>query len=122
MIEVENLSKRYGEKLAVDGLVQPGIVTGLLGPNRAGKSTTIRMIAGLDKPTTGKFRVSGQDYRAASAPLAELGIVQEARAVHAGRSARHRAPAQIPSRLSASTQHQLVKTNGRLIPAGEVNG
>ena len=49
MIEVENLSKRYGEKLAVDGLdfvVQPGIVTGFLGPNGAGKSTTMRMIAG----------------------------------------------------------------------------
>ena len=54
MIEVENLSKRYGDKLAVDGLsfvVQPGIVTGFLGPNGSGKSTTMRMIAGLDEPT-----------------------------------------------------------------------
>ena len=54
MIEVENLSKRYGEKLAVDGLdfvVRPGVVTGFLGPNGAGKSTTMRMIAGLDAPT-----------------------------------------------------------------------
>ena len=51
MIEVKDLSKRYGEKLAVDGLdfvVQPGTVTGFLGPNGAGKSTTMRMIAGLD--------------------------------------------------------------------------
>jgi len=60
MIEVENLSKRYGDKLAVDGLefvVQPGIVTGFLGPNGAGKSTTMRIIAGLDEPTTGQVRV-----------------------------------------------------------------
>jgi ABC-2 type transport system ATP-binding protein len=92
MIEVENLSKRYGDKLAVDGLdfvVRPGIVTGFLGPNGAGKSTTMRMIAGLDEPTAGRVRVSGQNYRAASAPMAELGILLEARAVHTGRSARN---------------------------------
>ena len=92
MIEVENLSKRYGEKLAVDGLdfvVQPGVVTGFLGPNGAGKSTTMRMIAGLDEPTAGRVRVSGRDYRAASAPMAELGVLLEAKAMHTGRSARN---------------------------------
>src|SRR6516164_6904479 len=59
MIEIENVSKRYGEKLAVDGLdfvVRPGIVTGFLGPNGAGKSTTMRMIAGLDEPTARSAR------------------------------------------------------------------
>jgi ABC-2 type transport system ATP-binding protein len=92
MIEVQNLTKRYGEKLAVDNLsftVQPGIVTGFLGPNGAGKSTTMRMIAGLDQPTAGQARVSGRDYRDAAAPMAELGIMLEARAVHTGRSARN---------------------------------
>ena len=92
MIEVQNLTKRYGEKVAVDDLsftVQPGIVTGFLGPNGAGKSTTMRMIAGLDQPTTGQARVSGRDYRDAAAPMAELGIMLEARAVHTGRSARN---------------------------------
>jgi ABC-2 type transport system ATP-binding protein len=92
VIEVDNLSKRYGDKLAVDGLsfvVQPGIVTGFLGPNGAGKSTTMRMIAGLDEPTTGRVRVNGQDYRASSAPMLELGILLEAKAVHTGRSARN---------------------------------
>ncbi len=92
MIEVENLSKRYGDKLAVDGLdftVQPGIVTGFLGPNGAGKSTTMRMIAGLDRPTTGRVRVNGRDYHKAVAPMAELGILLEAKAVHTGRSARN---------------------------------
>jgi ABC-2 type transport system ATP-binding protein len=92
MIEVENLSKRYGTKLAVDGLnfvVQPGIVTGFLGPNGAGKSTTMRMIAGLDQPTTGRVRVNGGDYRTSAAPMAELGVLLEAKAVHTGRSARN---------------------------------
>ena len=92
MIEVENLSKRYGDKLAVDGLdfvVQPGIVTGFLGPNGAGKSTTMRMIAGLDRPTAGRVLVNGRDYHAATAPMAEPGILLEARAVHTSRSARN---------------------------------
>jgi ABC-2 type transport system ATP-binding protein len=92
MIEVENLSKRYGEKLAVDGLsfvVQPGIVTGFLGPNGAGKSTTMRMIAGLDEPSKGSVRVNGRTYRSAVAPMAELGILLEAKAMHTGRSARN---------------------------------
>ena len=91
MIEVEHLSKRYGEKLAVDGLdfvVQPGVVTGFLGPNGAGKSTTMRTIAGLDEPTAGRVKVNGRDYRAAAAPMAELGLLREATAVHTGRPAR----------------------------------
>jgi ABC-2 type transport system ATP-binding protein len=92
MIEVENLSKRYGDKLAVDGLsfvVQPGIVTGFLGPNGSGKSTTMRMIAGLDKPTAGRVTVNGGVYRSAAAPMAELGVLLEAKAVHTGRSGRN---------------------------------
>src|SRR6476646_10425644 len=92
MIEVENLSKRYGNKLAVDGLnfvVQPGIVTGFLGPNGSGKSTTMRVIAGLDKPTAGRVTVNGGDYRTSAAPMAELGVLLEAKAVHTGRSAQN---------------------------------
>jgi ABC-2 type transport system ATP-binding protein len=92
MIEVDSLSKRYGDKLAVDRLsfsVPAGTVTGFLGPNGAGKSTTMRMIAALDDPTTGRVLVNGRDYRAAAAPMAELGILLEAKAVHTGRSARN---------------------------------
>ena len=64
MIEVENLTKRYGEKLAVDGLdfvVQPGVVTGFLGPNGAGKTTTMRILAGVFPPTGGTVRIAGRD-------------------------------------------------------------
>jgi len=92
MIEVENLTKHYGDKVAVDGLsftVEPGTVTGFLGPNGAGKSTTMRMIAGLDTPTAGRVRVNGREYRTSPAPMAELGILLEAKAVHTGRSARN---------------------------------
>jgi ABC-type transport system involved in cytochrome bd biosynthesis fused ATPase/permease subunit len=65
-IEASELTKRYGAKTAVDGLsftVRPGVVTGFLGPNGAGKSTTIRMILGLDAPTSGDVLVGGRRYR-----------------------------------------------------------
>jgi ABC-2 type transport system ATP-binding protein len=90
VIDARNLTKRYGEKTAVDDLtftVQPGIVTGFLGPNGAGKSTTMRLIVGLDAPTAGSVTVNGGRYRDHSAPLHEVGVLLEARAVHTGRSA-----------------------------------
>ena len=90
MIDVRDLSKRYGDKLAVDHLtftVRPGMVTGFLGPNGAGKSTTMRMILGLDRPTTGAVTVNGKPYREHAAPLREVGAILEARAIHTGRSA-----------------------------------
>ncbi len=92
MIEVSGVTKRYGERVAVANLsftVPPGTVTGFLGPNGAGKSTTMRMIAGLDSPSTGTVRVNGRRYRQSPAPMAELGILLEAKAVHQGRSAYH---------------------------------
>src|SRR6201987_2130033 len=90
MIDAQHLTKRYGERLAVDDLsftVQPGIVTGFLGPNGAGKSTTMRMIAGLDEPTSGSGRGNDKTYGAPAAPMAELGLLPEARAVPTSRSA-----------------------------------
>ncbi|HKS43752.1 MAG TPA: ABC transporter ATP-binding protein [Amycolatopsis sp.] len=92
MIEAQALTKRYGEKTAVDDLtftVRPGVVTGFLGPNGAGKSTTIRMIMGLDAPTSGRVTVNGKHYAEHAAPLREVGALLEARAVHTGRSAYH---------------------------------
>ncbi|HXB46786.1 MAG TPA: ABC transporter ATP-binding protein [Streptosporangiaceae bacterium] len=92
MITARGLSKRYGDKLAVDDLsftVQPGRVTGFLGPNGAGKSTTIRMILGLDAPTSGEATVNGRRYAEHSAPLREVGALLEACAVHTGRNARN---------------------------------
>jgi ABC-2 type transport system ATP-binding protein len=91
MIEIDGLTKRYGDKTAVDGLsfvVEPGVVTGFLGPNGAGKSTTMRVIAGLDRPTSGTVRVNGKHFPEAVAPMSELGILLDARSVHPGLSAR----------------------------------
>jgi ABC-2 type transport system ATP-binding protein len=92
MIEVHELTKRYGAKTAVDGLsftVRPGIVTGFLGPNGAGKSTTMRMILGLDRPTSGTATVNGRPYAEHAAPIKQAGALLEARGVHTGRSAYH---------------------------------
>lgn len=90
MIEAHALTKRYGERAAVTELsftVRPGAVTGFLGPNGAGKSTTMRMILGLDAPTSGRVSVNGKRYAQHRAPLHEVGAMLEARAIHTGRSA-----------------------------------
>ncbi|TQS43074.1 ABC transporter ATP-binding protein [Cryptosporangium phraense] len=92
MIDVQNLSKSYGPKTAVHDLsfqVKPGIVTGFLGPNGAGKSTTMRMIMGLDAPTTGSVTVNGRPLRDHPDPLHQIGALLEAKAIHPGRSAYH---------------------------------
>jgi ABC-2 type transport system ATP-binding protein len=90
MIEVTEVTKRYGEKVAVSELsfkVEPGVVTGFLGPNGSGKSTTMRLILGLDAPNSGRTVVNGKAYRDHVAPLHEVGALLEARSVHTGRSA-----------------------------------
>jgi ABC-2 type transport system ATP-binding protein len=90
MIEAVGLTKRYGDRLAVDDLsfsVKPGQVTGFLGPNGAGKSTTMRMILGLDAPTSGRVTVGGKPFDKVAYPLREVGALLDAKAVHGGRSA-----------------------------------
>ncbi|WP_246039401.1 ABC transporter ATP-binding protein [Glycomyces buryatensis] len=91
MIEVSNLSKRYRGGTAVDDLsftVEPGRVTGFLGPNGAGKSTTIRLILGLDRPTSGHATVNGRPYASLARPLHEVGALLEAGDLHPTRTAR----------------------------------
>lgn len=92
MIHVEHLTKTYGPTRAVDDLsfeVRPGIVTGFLGPNGAGKSTTMRMILGLDRPTSGRATVNGKVLADHPAPLTQIGSLLEAKAIHPKRSARN---------------------------------
>ncbi|TMS00690.1 ABC transporter ATP-binding protein [Nonomuraea basaltis] len=91
MIQLTGLTKRYGEVLAVDDLtftVRPGLVTGFLGPNGAGKTTTMRMILGLDLPTSGTATVNGRLCQDLPNPLREVGSLLEAQAVHPRRTAR----------------------------------
>jgi len=90
MIELQGLTKRYGDKTAVDHLtftVRPGVVTGFLGPNGAGKSTTMRMVLGLDSPTSGDVRIDGRHYAQLSEPLKYIGALLDAKDVHGGRTA-----------------------------------
>jgi ABC-2 type transport system ATP-binding protein len=90
MIQVEALTKRYGSVTAVDGLTftaPPGTVTGFLGPNGAGKSTTMRMVVGLERPTSGTATVDGRRYADLPAPLRTVGVMLDARSVHPGRTA-----------------------------------
>ena len=91
MIEAHELTKRYGGTTAVHSLsftIAPGTVTGFLGPNGAGKSTTMRMIMGLDRPTSGTVTVNSKPDRQHRAPLREVGALLDASAVHPSRSAR----------------------------------
>src|SRR5262245_35851525 len=90
MIEARSLTKRYGDTVAVDDLsfaVEPGRITGFLGPNGAGKTTTMRLILGLDRPTSGTVTVNGRTFDKLAFPIREVGALLDAKAVHGGRSA-----------------------------------
>ncbi|TKG59623.1 ABC transporter ATP-binding protein [Prauserella endophytica] len=90
MITLRSLTKRYGAKTVVDDLtfdVEPGTVTGFLGPNGAGKSTTMRMVLGLDHPTSGLALVGGRPYAELPHPLRQVGALLDAKALHPGRTA-----------------------------------
>ncbi|MEU7636289.1 MULTISPECIES: ABC transporter ATP-binding protein [unclassified Streptomyces] len=91
MIEATRLTKRYRGATAVDALtftVAPGRVTGFLGPNGAGKSTTLRMILGLNAPTSGSVTVGGVPFAARPRGLRHVGALLDAQDVHGGRTAR----------------------------------
>jgi len=90
MISARSLAKHYGKTVAVSDLsfdVTPGVVTGFLGPNGSGKSTTMRMIVGLDNPTSGTALVNGKPYEELRWPLRDVGALLDAKAFHPARSA-----------------------------------
>jgi ABC-2 type transport system ATP-binding protein len=92
LIEVDHLTKRFRNTLAVDDLsfkVREGSITGFLGPNGAGKTTTLRVVLGLVRPTSGSARVLGHPYRALETPTSQVGAVLEASSFHPGRSGRN---------------------------------
>ncbi|MDX1892358.1 ABC transporter ATP-binding protein [Mycolicibacterium sp. 050158] len=106
MIELKGLTKVFGRGLVGRGLVghstggtravddltcsiEAGVVTGFLGPNGAGKTTTMRMILGLDHPTSGTATIDGKTYRQLPDPLRTVGALLDAKQVHPSRSARN---------------------------------
>ncbi len=91
MISAISLTKRYGETAAVRDLsfdVRPGVVTGFLGPNGSGKSTTMRMIMGLDVPTSGSALVNDKPFHQLRWPLREVGALLDAKSFHPARTGR----------------------------------
>lgn len=91
MIEAVGLTKRFGAKTAVDDLsfqVRPGHVTGFLGPNGSGKSTTMRLVLGLDRPTSGRVTINGLPFRELPNAQRHVGALLDAKAMHGGRRAR----------------------------------
>ncbi len=126
MIEVRGLTKRYGSTVAVDRLsfdVPPGAVTGFLGLNGSGKSTTMRMILGLDAPDAGHARIGGQAYRQLRWPLREAGGLLESRAFHPGRSARaHLAALAASNAISQSRVAEVLEIAGLGSAAGKRAG
>ncbi|GHH80829.1 ABC transporter ATP-binding protein [Streptomyces sulfonofaciens] len=123
MIEMVALTKRYGEKVAVDHLtcaVRPGVVTGFLGPNGAGKSTTMRLILGLDRPTSGRVTVDGRRYDRIREPLKDMGALLEARGAHGGRSAFHHLLALAQSNgVPTRRVHEVLETVGLTAVSGK---
>lgn len=92
MLKIDHLTKRYDQTLAVNDLdfeVKAGVVTGFLGPNGSGKSTTMRVIMGLDRPTSGRATINGQTYDQLKTPLREVGALLDAKALDPNRSARN---------------------------------
>jgi ABC-2 type transport system ATP-binding protein len=90
VIQLDGLTKQYGSRVAVDDLtvtIEPGRVTGFLGPNGSGKTTTMRCILGLTRPTSGTTRVLGRPYRSLARPLRTVGALVEPRARHPARTA-----------------------------------
>ncbi|BBZ26462.1 ABC transporter ATP-binding protein [Mycolicibacterium madagascariense] len=93
MIELEGLTKVFGRGAspAVDHLtctIEAGVVTGFLGPNGAGKTTTLRMILGLDRPTSGTATIGGCSYHELTDPMRTVGALLDAKQLHPNRSAR----------------------------------
>jgi ABC-2 type transport system ATP-binding protein len=90
-IEIRGLTKHFGPVLAVDDLtftVEPGRVTGFLGPNGSGKTTTLRMLLGLVHPSAGTATIGGRDYTDLENPSSTVGAVLEATSFHPARRAR----------------------------------
>lgn len=116
MLEVRNLTKQYGNKAAVDGIsftVPDGRVTGFLGPNGAGKSTTMRLLLGLEKPTSGTALIDGKHYRSLPSPLTSVGALLDAKAMHPGRSGRaHLRSLAVTHGLPASRADEVIEMTG----------
>ncbi|MFB7916605.1 ABC transporter ATP-binding protein [Streptomyces sp. NPDC056061] len=115
-IDVKELTKEYRDTRAVDRLtcsVEPGRVTGFLGPNGAGKSTTMRLVLGLDRPTSGTATLGGRPYATLDEPLRTVGALLDAQAAHGSRTARdHLRFLAVSNRLPARRVDDVLQETG----------
>ncbi|MYS15304.1 ATP-binding cassette domain-containing protein [Streptomyces sp. SID4982] len=115
-IELRDLTKEYGGRRAVDRLtvtVRPGRVTGFLGPNGAGKSTTMRLVLGLDRPTSGTATLGGRHYAELRDPLRRVGALLDANAAHGSRTAHdHLLALAVSNRLPAARVGEVLERTG----------
>ncbi|MEV4437783.1 ATP-binding cassette domain-containing protein [Streptomyces sp. NPDC049577] len=122
MIEVNGLTKRYGSTTAVNGLtftVRPGLVTGFLGPNGAGKSTTLRMVLGLNEPTSGSVTINGRSLRDLPRGMRHVGALLDAGDLHGGRSARaHLTALAVSNRIPRTRVDAVLREVGLTAAAG----
>jgi ABC-2 type transport system ATP-binding protein len=89
LIEISHLTKDFADVRAVEDLsfaIEAGTITGFLGPNGSGKTTTLRALLGLLAPTAGTATIAGRPYRRLDDPLRQVGVLLEA-AAHPARSA-----------------------------------
>lgn len=121
-IDVRDLTKEYAGRRAVDGLtfsVRPGSVTGFLGPNGAGKSTTMRLVLGLDRPTSGRAVIGGRAYTELRDPLRRVGALLDARAAHGSRTAHdHLRALAVSNRIPARRVDTVLEETGLAAVAG----
>jgi ABC-2 type transport system ATP-binding protein len=90
-IEVRGLTKTFGTVTAVRDVsftAPAGVVTGFLGPNGSGKTTTLRVALGLVRPSAGEVLIGGVPYRRLARPRRRVGALLEATGFHPGRRAR----------------------------------
>jgi ABC-2 type transport system ATP-binding protein len=116
VIELAGLTKRYGARVAVDHLtvrIHPGRVTGFLGPNGSGKTTTLRCVLGLARPTSGTATVLGRPYRELAEPMRRVGALIDPGARHPGRTAyRHLLALAQSNRLAAARVDEVIELVG----------
>src|SRR5829696_7211156 len=123
-ISVRGLTKRFGNVTAVNDLsfdVEHGTITGFLGPNGSGKTTTLRMVLGLVHSTAGTALVDGSRYTDLDRPAFTVGAALEATGFHPGRTARnHLRILAHPNRISAagSTKCSKRSTSPTLLVVG----
>jgi ABC-2 type transport system ATP-binding protein len=123
---IDHLTKRFGTTTAVDDCtftVRPGVVTGFLGPNGSGKTTTMRALLGLLTPSSGTATFDGRRYAELTDPPRQVGALLEADAFHPGRSGRdHLRILAAASRIPRSRVEEVLDLVGLTDAAGRAAG